>query len=335
MARRAVGQSRWRSPAATALRARRPRACRGGGPASRACSNEAAPAAGSSIATGVDRRDGDEGPRLRTQPGPLRGVAGGVGVRPGRAGARASGRCTSPTWSRPSCPGPEWHRVHPLLAGICGSDLSTVDGRSSRYFEDVVSFPFVPGHEVVGTLDDTDARVVIEPVLGCVARGIVPPCAACAEGRTGGCERVAFGHLAPGLQIGFCTDTGGGWSTGGLVAHEAQLHPRARHPVRRRRRDGGAHRVRGARRGGGRGRCRSHRGRPRGRDPGLVHGGRAGARLADPGRCSSARSTRTNAGSPTSSAPTWWSTPTSWPGPCGAGRARSRRRGPSPVAPTW
>jgi threonine dehydrogenase-like Zn-dependent dehydrogenase len=125
----------------------------------------------------------------------------------------------------PELPGPQWHRVHPLLAGICGSDLSTVDGRSSRYFEDVVSFPFVPGHEVVGTLDDTDARVAIEPVLGCVARGIVPPCPACAEGRTGGCERVAFGHLSPGLQIGFCRDTGGGWSAGGLVAHDAQLHP--------------------------------------------------------------------------------------------------------------
>ncbi len=124
----------------------------------------------------------------------------------------------------PALPAGAWHRVHPILAGICGSDLSTVDGRSSRYFEDVVSFPFVPGHEVVGTLDDTDARVVIEPVLGCVARGIVPLCPACAEGRTGGCERVAFGHLAPGLQIGFCTDTGGGWSAGGLVAHEAQLH---------------------------------------------------------------------------------------------------------------
>jgi len=124
----------------------------------------------------------------------------------------------------PELPGSQWHRVHPLLAGICGSDLSTVDGRSSRYFEDVVSFPFVPGHEVVGTLDDTDTRVVVEPVLGCVARNIVPPCDACAQGRTGGCERVAFGHLSPGLQIGFCSDTGGGWSAGGLVAHDAQLH---------------------------------------------------------------------------------------------------------------
>jgi threonine dehydrogenase-like Zn-dependent dehydrogenase len=34
---------------------------------------------------------------------------------------------------------------------------------------------------------------------------------------------VAFGHLAPGLQIGYCADTGGGWSSA-LVAHETQLH---------------------------------------------------------------------------------------------------------------
>ncbi|HUA94318.1 MAG TPA: hypothetical protein VMB82_02185, partial [Acidimicrobiales bacterium] len=41
----------------------------------------------------------------------------------------------------PDLPGPDWRHVTPLLSGICGSDLSTVDGRSSRYFEDVVSFP--------------------------------------------------------------------------------------------------------------------------------------------------------------------------------------------------
>jgi threonine dehydrogenase-like Zn-dependent dehydrogenase len=147
----------------------------------------------------------------------------------------------------PELPGPEWLRVRPRLAGICGSDLSTLDGRSSRYFEHLVSFPFVPGHEVVGTVteaglgedgpadgvgDGTRAgstprpgdRVVVESVLGCVARGIVPPCPACAVGDTGGCERVAFGHVSPGLQIGFCADTGGGWSAGGLVAHPSQLH---------------------------------------------------------------------------------------------------------------
>jgi threonine dehydrogenase-like Zn-dependent dehydrogenase len=122
----------------------------------------------------------------------------------------------------PELPGPEWVRVRPRLAGICGSDLATVDGRSSRYFEPIVSFPFVPGHEVVGDLDD-GSRVVLEAVLGCGPRGIHPPCPACAAGDVGRCERVAFGALEPGLQTGFCCDTGGGWSTQ-LVAHPDQLH---------------------------------------------------------------------------------------------------------------
>ena len=112
--------------------------------------------------------------------------------------------------------------VRPRLSGICGSDLATVDGMSSRYFEPIVSFPFVPGHEVVGELDD-GSRVVVEPVLHCAIRGIDPPCDMCAAGRTNLCERVAFGHLEPGLQSGFCEDTGGGWSTF-MVAHDAQLH---------------------------------------------------------------------------------------------------------------
>jgi threonine dehydrogenase-like Zn-dependent dehydrogenase len=101
-----------------------------------------------------------------------------------------------------------------------------LDGRSSRYFEHIVSFPFIPGHEVVGDVEGgaLDARrAVIEPVLGCEARGIDPPCPGCAAGRKGSCERIAFGHLSPGLQTGYCRDTGGGWSTG-LVAHQSQLH---------------------------------------------------------------------------------------------------------------
>jgi len=123
-------------------------------------------------------------------------------------------------------PGPGWVRVRPRLAGICGSDLATLDGRSSRYFEQIVSFPFVPGHEVVCDVDSgalEGRRAVIEPVLGCAARGIDPPCPGCASGRKGSCERIAFGHLRPGLQTGYCRDTGGGWSNG-LVAHESQLH---------------------------------------------------------------------------------------------------------------
>ena len=120
-------------------------------------------------------------------------------------------------------PTDDWVRFRPRLAGICGSDLSTIDGHSSRYFEPIVSFPFVPGHEVVGDLDD-GSRAVLVPVLHCAIRGIDPVCTACDAGQINRCERIAFGHLEPGLQSGFCCDTGGGWSEE-MVAHPDQLIP--------------------------------------------------------------------------------------------------------------
>ncbi len=123
----------------------------------------------------------------------------------------------------PDLPGPAWVRVRPRLAGICGSDLAAIDGTSSRWFEPIVSFPFTPGHEVVGELDD-GTRVAIVPVLSCVTRGITPVCRACADGRINHCDRIGFGDLEPGLQCGFCESTGGGWSTL-MVAHESQLVP--------------------------------------------------------------------------------------------------------------
>jgi threonine dehydrogenase-like Zn-dependent dehydrogenase len=123
-----------------------------------------------------------------------------------------------------------WARVRPLLAGICGSDLSTIAGESSFYFSALVSMPFVPGHEVVGELlDDVDGlaagqRVLLDPLLSCAPRGIEPACGACARGEAGLCERVTGGHLSAGLQTGYCADTGGGWSEV-LAAHRSQLHP--------------------------------------------------------------------------------------------------------------
>ena len=142
-------------------------------------------------------------------------------VTPGR-GAKYGPLTLSDDADPPSLPGDGWVTVKPRLAGICGSDLATVDGQSSRYFEPIVSFPFTPGHEIVADHPD-GTRVVVEPVLGCVTRGISPVCPACARGDLGGCERLAFGHLEPGLQTGFCCDTGGGWSTQ-MVAHASQLH---------------------------------------------------------------------------------------------------------------
>ncbi|MGZ8586027.1 MAG: zinc-dependent alcohol dehydrogenase, partial [Actinomycetota bacterium] len=129
----------------------------------------------------------------------------------------------------PEVRGPGWARVRPRLSGICGSDLATIGGKSSFYFSPLVSMPFVPGHEVVGELiDDVDelaagTRVVLEPVLSCLARGL-DPCANCASGTRGRCDRVTTGHVSAGLQTGYCKDTGGGWSRM-FVAHRSQLHP--------------------------------------------------------------------------------------------------------------
>jgi len=141
-------------------------------------------------------------------------------LRPG--GGAARGPLELEDIAPPKLPGPGWELIRPRLAGICGSDISTIDARSSRYFEPIVSFPFTPGHEVVAD-DNLGHRVVIEPVLGCVARNIEPVCQHCAAGDLGRCVNVAFGDLEPGLQSGFCCDTGGGWSLA-MAAHQSQLH---------------------------------------------------------------------------------------------------------------
>jgi threonine dehydrogenase-like Zn-dependent dehydrogenase len=126
----------------------------------------------------------------------------------------------------PECPGEGWHRVHTRLAGICGSDLSLVEGHASTYFDDFVSFPFVPGHEVVGHLDD-GTRVVIEPVIGHAARGHVPPFPDAAPGDGDDYAHLATpsrdGMVEPGIQTGFCCSTGGGWAPW-FWAHDSQLH---------------------------------------------------------------------------------------------------------------
>jgi len=119
--------------------------------------------------------------------------------------------------------------VQPRLSGICGSDLATISGQVSFYFSSLVSMPFVPGHEVVGDLYDdcqdlpAGTRVVLKPVLSCEARGL-EPCPSCVGGSNGRCDRITVGHVAPGLQTGYCADTGGGWG-GTFVAHRSQLHP--------------------------------------------------------------------------------------------------------------
>jgi threonine dehydrogenase-like Zn-dependent dehydrogenase len=130
----------------------------------------------------------------------------------------------------PELPSPEWIRIRPLLSGICGSDLGTLSSENSPYFSPITSPPFVLGHELVGLVTEDKGsfrageRVVLEPALGCAVRGMDPPCPYCASGSNSLCVNVANGELAPGIQTGFCRDTGGGWSEATLVAHPSQLH---------------------------------------------------------------------------------------------------------------
>ena len=124
--------------------------------------------------------------------------------------------------AEPELPTRDWVRVMPTLSGVCGSDLAAIGGHASLYLDPLTSYPFVPGHEVVGTLDD-GTRVVIEPALGCKVRGVEPLCPRCAEGRPGLCYNVTEGPIEVGLQTGYCADTGGGWGEV-LVAHPSQLH---------------------------------------------------------------------------------------------------------------
>ncbi len=142
------------------------------------------------------------------------------GVTPG--GAAKLGPLEFRSFDDPDRPGDDWHRVSTRLAGICGSDLSLVEGHASAYFDDWVSFPFVPGHEVVGELDD-GVRIVLEPVLDHEARGFPPPFAGAAPGDGDDYAHLATGALEPGIQTGFCCSTGGGWAPW-FWAHESQLH---------------------------------------------------------------------------------------------------------------
>ena len=125
----------------------------------------------------------------------------------------------------PEPPGPDWVSLRVRLAGICGSDVALLRGRSGPQLSPFVSFPAVLGHEVLGVAEAgalAGRRVVLDPFLGCLTRSL-DPCPACAEGQSAWCHRFAEGALAPGMLLGYCRGLPGGWGER-LVAHGSQLH---------------------------------------------------------------------------------------------------------------
>ena len=132
----------------------------------------------------------------------------------------------------PSLPGPEWVKVKTGLGGICGTDLGAIYLHASPYYSPFSSFPFTFGHENVGFISELGAevkgwkvgqRVVVNPLLGCAARGFSDLCAYCAKGEVNHCERFTKGTLAPGIMTGAARDTGGSWSAA-FLAHQSQLY---------------------------------------------------------------------------------------------------------------
>ena len=132
----------------------------------------------------------------------------------------------------PALPAPDWVRLRPLLAGLCGSDVGTLFFKMSPQLEPFNSFPAVLGHEVLAEVValgpqargvEVGQKVVLNPLLPCRLRGLAA-CAPCAAGQEGGCEHTAEGCLAPGQLIGYQKELPGGMGTE-MVAHPSQLHP--------------------------------------------------------------------------------------------------------------
>lgn len=131
----------------------------------------------------------------------------------------------------PAAPRARWVKVKTLMCGFCASDLNLIFLRDSPTASPFTSFPCVLGHEICGEVAEVGPEVenlspgdlvTVAPHLPCAARGIDPPCPACRRGLVGSCQNFARGNLGPGMFIGICADTGGGFAPYHL-AHHSQI----------------------------------------------------------------------------------------------------------------
>jgi threonine dehydrogenase-like Zn-dependent dehydrogenase len=131
---------------------------------------------------------------------------------------------------------PDWVLTRPRLTGICGSDAKQVfmdwgEGGGDNPMRDFSSMPQVLGHEVVTEVValgpeaegvEIGDRVVLNPWLSCVPRGVSPICPACEVGDLSLCWNFQTPPLAPGIHIGTSSDVPGGWANV-MPAHPSML----------------------------------------------------------------------------------------------------------------
>jgi threonine dehydrogenase-like Zn-dependent dehydrogenase len=133
---------------------------------------------------------------------------------------------------------PDWVVIRPRMVGICGSDskmalLDFGEERPDSAMLGLCSFPQVMGHEVVANVVELGPeasglsvgdRVVLNPWLSCVPRGISPICPSCQAGDYSLCYSFRAGAISPGMHTGLSSDATGGYADL-MPAHPAMLHP--------------------------------------------------------------------------------------------------------------
>ena len=133
---------------------------------------------------------------------------------------------------------PDWVVTRPLLVGICGSDskmalLDFGEGDTDSAMAGLCSFPQVMGHEVVAEVVElgpeargveVGQRMVLNPWLSCVPRGVHPMCPACQAGDYSLCHSFTSGDLSPGLHTGLAVEATGGYADL-MPAHPMMLIP--------------------------------------------------------------------------------------------------------------
>jgi threonine dehydrogenase-like Zn-dependent dehydrogenase len=133
---------------------------------------------------------------------------------------------------------PGWVMAKTRLTGICGSDAKQVfmdfgDDYTDSALNGHFTFPTVLGHEVVAEIAqvgdgvtslEVGQRVVLNPWLSCVPRGIDPPCGSCQDGDYSLCWHFLDGPLAAGIHTGTSKDAPGGFAEY-LPAHESMWIP--------------------------------------------------------------------------------------------------------------
>lgn len=138
---------------------------------------------------------------------------------------------------QPSSPTPQWLSLRVLRCGICGSDVRQVllQAASDNPLSGLVSFPHVPGHEIVARVEDPGSEsqleagrlVAVDPWLGCLARGQEELCPPCARGFPAHCWRVTEGGPwgpGRGMHLGNVRGLPGGFAEM-IHAHPSQCHP--------------------------------------------------------------------------------------------------------------